>query len=65
MVKIMTKTEQLAIDFLNYVKTHPNERFWQAFRNWVGCGFIYVSNKMSPTLLDHFEDTFFWTGRNK
>lgn len=61
----MTKAEQLANDFLNYVKTHPNERFWQALRNWVGCGFIFISYKMSPELLNHFEDTFFWTGRNK
>ena len=48
------KTKQA---FINYLKEHPEERFWQAIRNFSGYDFIYRSN----TLIDHpdLQDTFF------
>ena len=27
-------------DFVNYCQEHPDERFWQALRNWSGYDFI-------------------------
>jgi hypothetical protein len=33
--------------FVAYCKAHPEERFWQALRNWCGWHFVYVSDKVS------------------
>ena len=46
--------------FLIYLAAHPDERLFQALRNWLGCGYIFISNKMSPELIKHCEDTFYW-----
>jgi hypothetical protein len=29
--------------FIEYCKEHPQERFWQALRNWSGYGFVGYS----------------------
>jgi hypothetical protein len=46
--------------FIDYVDANPQQRFWQALRNWSGYNFIYGSNdesyKIEPT---HLEDTFY------
>ena len=35
-------TVELATQFLRYCEEHPQQRFWQALRNWTGYQFIYV-----------------------
>jgi hypothetical protein len=45
--------------FLTYCHDHPDERFWQALRNWSGYDYIVASS-------DGYDyDTFYWEGRNK
>ena len=41
--------------FVNYCREHPEERFWQALRNWSGHQVI---------LADDLRDTFYWEGRD-
>lgn len=33
--------------FATYAKAHPEERFWQALRNWSGHDFILAGNMTS------------------
>ncbi len=60
------KSKELLESFVAYCKAHPHERFWQALRNWVGWGFVWVSNKPLFLLDDEGlaawegEDTFYW-----
>ena len=43
----MNKNNKLLISFTEYCLDHPEQRFWQALRNWAGVGFIYKSD-VSP-----------------
>lgn len=50
----MTKKELEKLkSFVKYCKEHPEQRFWQALRNWANVGFIYTSD--SP-IHDTFND---------
>jgi len=50
--------------FIKYCREHPEERFWQALRNWSRCDFILGSyehpyeNRFEPV------DTFYIEGLN-
>ena len=46
------KTKQL---FIKYLEEHPNERFMQAVRNFIGVPFLVVSGTISKE-----GDTFYW-----
>jgi len=48
------------IDFIRYCGNHPEQRFWQALRNWAEVPFILVTYLGGPP-----EDTFYWKGRRK
>jgi hypothetical protein len=58
-------------DFVNYCEAHPDQRFWQALRNWSGFGYIFVSNEWdiydgtTHDIHDVAKDTFNWEGRDK
>lgn len=55
-------------DLLRYIEEHPEQRLWQAIRNWSGHGFVMVGeltedergNVIFPKGL---EDTFYFEGR--
>lgn len=42
--------------FIKYLKEHPEERFWQAVRNFSGRAFILAAHDPAGIL----EDTFNW-----
>ncbi len=44
--------------FIRYCVKHPDERFWQALRNWSGYSFIFAGH-----MRQHSHDTFNWEGR--
>jgi len=48
-----TRNSETLKSFVDYCKSHPQERFWQALRNWAGVGFVCVSDGKST------EDTFY------
>jgi hypothetical protein len=58
------KARDLWLDFGRYIASHPEERFWQALRNWSGYGFIFVSNNMTDDSVG-LSDTFYWEGKDK
>jgi hypothetical protein len=37
------KNKEKLASFTAYCEAHPDERFWQALRNWSGYNFIYGS----------------------
>jgi hypothetical protein len=41
--------------FIAYCKAHPEQRFWQALRNWAGVAYIFAGKDT-----DNLEDTFYW-----
>lgn len=53
--------------FITYLMQHPQERFWQALRNWSGHPFILVGNGETAPGEDFgygaVEDTFYWENR--
>lgn len=43
--------------FAEYCENHPEERFWQALRNWSGYGFIYgQDDKGAGSVVDTAKD---------
>jgi len=52
-----SKNTDLLKSFTDYCLEHPQERFWQALRNWAKVGFIYTSEAASAT--DKLHDTFY------
>lgn len=53
-----TRNSAITLDFLKYAMTHPDERFWQALRNWSRYIFVAVSNNDAQ-----YQDTFYWEGK--
>lgn len=72
----MNKNTELLESFQDYCIEHPEERFWQALRNWAGVAFIYAQPTGVP-IFDIFDvdsardeksevyDTFYWEGKNE
>ena len=64
------RNKELLEDFSQYCASHPNERFWQALRNWSKRRFIYVSDiplNQADNLKEAnewLEDTFYWENKN-
>lgn len=44
--------------FVLYCIAHPEERFWQALRNWCGYAFVYAAHTPGTP-----HDTFSWEER--
>jgi hypothetical protein len=46
--------------FAAYCEEHPEFRFWQALRNWVGFNYVLVSDSHQ-----NLRDTFYWEGERE
>lgn len=57
------KNYKLLKEFTKYCEKHPEQRFWQALRNWAGVGFIKINNSLDDELGDI--DTFYFEERNR
>jgi len=60
----MTKNSSVLNSFIIYCYEHPDERFWQALRNWSGFGWIEVSPENRALGMDR-RDTFYFKGKDK
>jgi hypothetical protein len=64
-----TRNGKLLESFAGYCKQHPEERFWQALRNWSGRNFVFVSDTGPHDLMTFsttdLEDTFYWEGKSE
>lgn len=67
------RNSKVLTSFVLYCSEHPEERFWQALRNWCGHNFILVNSRPPldwhyesnlSELLDDLKDTFNWEGRD-
>lgn len=56
----MNKNSELLKSFVAYCEAHPNERFWQALRNWCGWSFVWVSEYSNLDAEPILTDTFYW-----
>ena len=45
------KSKKKLLDFINYCFNHPEDRFWQALRNWSGYHFILAWRPNKPITL--------------
>ena len=61
-----SKNKKTLDSFVKYCQQHPEERFWQALRNWSGYDFIYGSDDL---VIGHakegLEDTFYKESEEK
>jgi hypothetical protein len=47
------------LDFIEYCRDHPGERFWQALRNWSRYNFVLVTDQFpGHTQTFNWLDTF-------
>jgi hypothetical protein len=59
-VSVYMRSEPTLTEFVRYCQAHPNERFWQALRNWSEADFILYDN----SAVTEPKDTFHWEGKN-
>ena len=62
-----SKNEELLESFFNYCIKHPEQRFWQALRNWAGLKFIVSAEELDVVndgLFHKCRDTFNWVGKS-
>jgi hypothetical protein len=57
--KVENKNRLTLMSFVNYCATHPEQRFWQALRNWVAADYILVQSEGCPP-----RDTFYFEGKH-
>jgi hypothetical protein len=59
----MNKNKEKLLAFVGYCLNHPEERFWQAIRNWSGKAYILASDipphEMTPSDILQLEETFY------
>lgn len=59
--ELVNKNEKVLNSFIDYCINHPDQRFWQALRNWSGYYFIYAASHMFSD--EGLVDTFYLEGR--
>lgn len=61
----MSKNHEVLQDFIQYCTDHPDERFYQALRNWMHVPFILVANYKDLDTDDFkgIQDTFYKEGK--
>lgn len=64
-----TRNSEVLASFIAYCTAHPEERFWQALRNWCDVPFVLVSDigphdieYIASTRFQNLYDTFYWEG---
>lgn len=57
----ITRNSLLLADFVKYCTEHPEERFWQALRNWSEADYILWHDGSTTT---EGNDTFYWENKN-
>jgi hypothetical protein len=64
LINKLSKNKQILDDFIGYCVLHPEQRFWQALRNWAKVRYVYVSNdtvNYCPKIID----TYYFEGKDK
>ena len=53
------ENKKLLENFTHYCEKYPEQRFWQALRNWAEVAYIGAKNE------DKYLDTFYWLEKNE
>lgn len=53
---MIPKNQKLLESFSAYCKMYPEQRFWQALRNWAGAKYIGIANDVDG---ENYHDTFY------
>lgn len=61
--KVKSKNRKLLEEFIDYCIEHPEERFWQALRNWSGFNYIYANK--DTRINDAGQDTFYFKEKER
>ena len=64
----MMKNKKLLKSFTAYCNAHPEERFYQALKNWSGWPFIFAGTDKPfprPKNWECLEDTFYFEEKKK
>jgi hypothetical protein len=60
------RNKKLLESFTAHCLEHPEERFWQALRNWAKVEFIFTSkHPLFHYEQDGLQDTFYWEEKTK
>ena len=63
-----SKNGKVLQSFIDYCVAHPDQRFWQALRNWSAAAFIFASGvplyEIDMPTPGVIKDTFYWEGRD-
>ena len=65
---IKLRSGEVLMDFIDYCLEHPQERFWQALRNFANVPFILISDgniKGDNIIGGELKDTFYFEGKNE
>jgi len=64
---LRTENSEMLDSLAEYCLAHPDQRFWQALRNWSGWQHVLVSNDsdfvLGQAVVGKVHDTFDWEGR--
>jgi phage terminase large subunit GpA-like protein len=63
---IKSKNQKVLNNFIKYCQENPDQRFYQALRNWCGYSFVLRTNTNSWALDKHklqIEDTYYIEGK--
>ena len=58
-----SKNGALLVEFAEYCAEHPEQRFWQALRNWSGSNFVLILSHTAPRPDSGEMDTFYMEGK--
>jgi hypothetical protein len=63
-----TRNSKVLADFVKYCEAHPQQRFWQALRNWSGYHWVFVADSLGFNAREEEQaskpkDTFDWEGK--
>lgn len=59
-----TRNSEVLKDFTKYCIAHPEERFWQALRNWSMANSIIIEKHHEGGNIT-MEDTFYFEGKDE
>jgi hypothetical protein len=61
---VKNKNTKVLVSFIRFCDKNPDQRFWQALRNWAKVPFIFIGDKLSSEAVGG-RDTFYFKGKTK
>ena len=58
------RSSSVLLSFIRYCINHPEERFWQALRNWANVPYIFIGDHLGSEVQGG-RDTFYFTQKEQ